>query len=76
MPLLAGHAEAGHQRMAAFRGEARRRLDRLDAEMAHAGHDHAALDAGLGPGARHAFAERVGVGLRRQARPCGHGRAR
>ena len=35
--------------------------------MAHAGDDHAALDAGLGLGARHAFAERVGVGLRRQA---------
>ena len=65
--LLAGHAEAGDQRMAASGGEARRRLDRFDAEMAHAGDDHAALDAGLGLGARHAFAERVGVGLRRQA---------
>ena len=62
MPLFAGHAEAGDQRMAASRREARRRLDRFDAEMAHAGDDHAAFDAGLGLGARHAFAERVGIG--------------
>ena len=65
--LVAGDAEAGHQRMAASGREARRRLDRLDADMAHAGDDHAALDAGLGLGAQHAFAERVGIGLRRQA---------
>ena len=65
--LVAGHAEAGHQRMPASGGEARRLLDRFDADMAHAGDDHAALDAGLGLGARHAFAERVGVGLGRQA---------
>ena len=49
-----------------LRRKARRGLDRFDAEMAHAGDDHAAFDAGLGLGARHAFAERVGVGLRRQ----------
>ena len=68
--LLAGHAEAGDQRMAASRREARRLLDRFDAEMAHAGDDHAAFDAGLGLGARHAFAERVGIGLAATARPC------
>ena len=75
-PFLAGHAEAGDQRMTAFGREARRRLDRFDAEMAHARHDHAALDAGLGLGARHAFAERVGVGGRRQPGLAAHGRAR
>ena len=67
-PLVAGDAEAGHQRMSAAGREPRRLLDRFDADMAHARHDHAALDAGLGLGARHALAERVGVGLRRQAR--------
>ena len=74
--LLAGHAEAGDQRMAASRGKARRRLDRFDAEMADAGDDHAAFDAGLVAGAHHAFAKRVGVGLRRQAGLGAHGRAR
>lgn len=67
-PLVAGDTEAGYQRMSAARGKARCLLDGLDAGMAHAGDDHAALDAGLGLGAGHAFAERVSIGLGRQAR--------
>jgi hypothetical protein len=52
--------------VAASGGEARRGLNRFEADMPHAGYDHAAFDPGLGLGPRHAFAERVGIGLRRQ----------
>ena len=65
--LVAGDAEAGDARIAAAGGEARRLLDRLDADMAQADHDHAPLDAGSGAGAGDALAERVRIGLRRQA---------
>ena len=74
--LVARHAEAGHQRMRAACGEARRLLDRLDAEVPDADDDHAALDAGLGLGPRHAFAKRVRIDLGGQAGTLARDRAR
>src|SRR4051794_11564698 len=59
-PLIAGDAEPAYQRMPAAGREARRLFDRFDAGIAHAGDDHTTLDAGLGLGTHHAFAERLG----------------
>ncbi len=62
--LFAGHAEAGDQRVTAFRGEARGGLHRLHAEMTHPGNDHAPLDAGLVARPDNPLAQGIRIGFR------------
>ena len=54
--LAAGKPETCHQPVATSGGKSCRPLDGLHASLANAGHDHAAFNAGSGPGLLDPFA--------------------